>query len=101
MTGFSVDPEQLRAAGKTMDQAGTDLHAQWQQLKARTESIHFGTTDTVSPLIQMTLMGAVAIADSCFGTSKDAMTSHSDALHSAAGHYENAETQTASMFKQG
>jgi len=99
MTGFTIDPEHLRAAGKSMSQAGEDLHQQWQQLKAKTEAIKFGTTDTVSPVIQMTLMGAVAIADSCFGTSKDAMGSHSDALHSAAGHYADAETQVTSMFK--
>jgi len=99
MTGFSIDPDHLRTAGKAMDQAGGDLHAQWQQLKARSQAIKFGTTDTVSPLIQMTLMGAVAIADSCFGTSKDAMTSHSDALHRSAQHYQDAETQNASMLK--
>ncbi len=96
---FTVKPEDLQTAGKSMDAAGGDLHAQWQQLKADTQGIRFGTTDTVGPLIQMTLMGAVAIADSCFGTSKDALSSHSDALHAAAGHYADAETNTAALFK--
>ena len=101
MTGFSIDPEHLRTAGKSMGQAGQDLHSQWQQLKAKTSAIKFGTTDMVSPVIQMTLMGAVAIADSCFGSSKDALGSHSDALHSAADHYATAESQTSAMFKTG
>ena len=96
---FTIRPEDLESAGKAMDAAGGDLHAQWQQLKAATEGIKFGTTDTVGPLIQMTLMGAVMIADSCFGTSKDSLGSHSDALHSAAQVYSDAEASTSALFK--
>jgi uncharacterized protein YukE len=99
MGEFTVRPEDLQTAGKSMDAAGGDLHQQWQQLKAATQAISFGSTDTVSPLIQMTLMGAVAIADSCFGTSKDSLTGHSEALHSAAQHYADAEAKSAALFK--
>jgi hypothetical protein len=53
---FTVRPEDLETTGKAMDSAGTDLHGQWQQLKAATQGIKFGNTDTVGPLIQMTLM---------------------------------------------
>jgi uncharacterized protein YukE len=99
MGEFTVRPEDLQTAGKAMDAAGGDLHQQWQQLKAATSAIKFGSTDMVSPLIQMTLMGAVAIADSCFGSSKDALTNHSDALHNAAQHYSDAEASSAALFK--
>lgn len=101
MTGFSVTPDDFHTTGASMQQAGEDLHGQWQQLKAETQAIKFGSTDMVSPLIQMTLMGAVAIADSCFGTSKGALDSHSEALRNAAGHYSDAETKTSSMFTKG
>jgi uncharacterized protein YukE len=99
VTGFQITPDHLTTAGSAMDQAGGDLHAQWQQLKQRTVAIRCGTTDTVSPLIQMTLLGAVAIADSCFGTSKDALSSHRDALANAAKQYGDAEDSTTALFK--
>jgi hypothetical protein len=99
MTGFSVTPEDFHATGGSLEQAGGDLYTQWQQLKQQTLAIHFGTTDMVSPLIQMTLMGAVSIADSCFGTSKDALASHSSALSQAANHYSEAETNSSALFK--
>jgi len=98
MAGFSVNPDDLHTAGDTLVQAGGDLHQQWQQLKAQTMAIHFGQTDMVAPLIQMTLMGAVAIADSCFGTSHEALGSYSDGLRTMAKHYEDAEDQTMSLF---
>ena len=98
MAGFTIQPDDLHAAGKALDQAGTDLHGQWQQLKARTMAIKYGSTDTISPLIQLTMMGAVAIADSCFGSSRDALGSHADALRSAAQHYTDAETNSRALF---
>jgi hypothetical protein len=96
--GFQIDPEALHTTGAAMEQAGGDLHSQWEALKQQTTSIKFGTTDMVAPLIQMTLMGAVAIADSCFGSSKDALGGHADALRNAAGHYADAESNTTSLF---
>jgi hypothetical protein len=101
MPGFTIQPDDLHAAGQSLEQAGGDLHEQWQALKARTQSIKFGSTDTVSPLIQMTLMGAVLIADDCFGSSKNALANHSTALRNAATHYADAETKNAGMFKAG
>lgn len=99
--GFQITPDDLHQTGAAMEQAGGDLHTQWQVLKQQTASIKFGTTDMVSPLIQMTLMGAVAIADSCFGSSKDALAGHADALRSAAGHYADAESNTTGLFNAG
>ncbi|WP_375498906.1 hypothetical protein [uncultured Jatrophihabitans sp.] len=101
MPGFTVRPDDLHRAGQALEQSGRDLHEQWQALKARTQSIKFGTTDTVSPLIQMTLMGAVLIADDCFGSSKGALTNHAAALQNAAGHYSNAEATNVGLFGAG
>lgn len=99
MTGFTVHPDDLRSTGQALEAAGGDLHAQWQQLKQQTMAIHFGDTDMVAPLIKMTLMGAVAIADSCFGTSRDALASHADGLRSMADTYRTSEVDTTAMFK--
>lgn len=101
MSGFRVDPDDFHAAAGALEQSGADLHEQWQQLKQETMSIRFGETDMVAPLIQMTLMGAVMIADSCFGTSKDALTGHSGALRSAATQYASAEETSTALFKAG
>jgi uncharacterized protein YukE len=98
-SGYSVTPDDLHAAGAAMDQAGGNLHAQWEQLKAQTMAIQFGQTDVVAPLIQMTLMGAVAVADSCFGSSHDALGSHADGLRKMATQYQSTEDDTSSMFK--
>jgi hypothetical protein len=58
-----------------------------------------GQTDMVAPLIQMTLMGAVAVADSCFGSSHEALGSHADGLHNMAKQYQTTEDDTSAMFK--
>jgi hypothetical protein len=97
--GFTITPDDLHTAGAGLEQAGADLHDQWQQLKARTLAITYGSTDMVSPLIQMTMMGAVLIADSCFGSSKDALGDHAAALRAAAGHYADAEQSNSALFK--
>ncbi len=98
MAGFTIQPDDLHTTGQALDQAGGDLHSQWQQLKARTLSIQYGSTDSISPLIQMTMLGAVAIADSCFGSSREAMSSHATALRSAAQHYTEAEANSSALF---
>jgi hypothetical protein len=98
MAGFTIQPDDLHTTGQALDQAGGDLHTQWQQLKAQTLAIRYGSTDAISPLIQMTMLGAVAIADSCFGSSRDAMSGHAQALRSAAQHYTDAEASSSALF---
>ncbi|HYU65643.1 MAG TPA: hypothetical protein VEK09_02730 [Jatrophihabitantaceae bacterium] len=99
MAGFLVNPDDFHTTGDALVQAGGDLHQQWEQLKAQTMGIKFGQTDMVAPLIQMTLMGAIAVADSCFGTSHQALGTYSDGLHTMAKHYQDAEENSATLFK--
>lgn len=99
MSVLQVNPDDFHATGRALDAAGGDLHEQWQQLKQQTMAIHFGETDMVAPLIKMTLLGAVAIADSCFSSSRDALGSHADGLRSMADTYRNSEADTKAMFK--
>lgn len=99
MSLLQVNPDDFHSAGQALDAAGGDLHEQWQRLKQQTMAIHFGETDMVAPLIKMTLLGAVAIADSCFGTSRDALGSHADGLRSMAHTYQHSEADTTAMFR--
>ena len=84
MTGFA-DPAGRPA--RRRHGAGPVQHRPARPVAAaegRYQAIKFGSTDTVCPLIQLTLMGAVTIADSCFGRPSDALGSHADALHASA-----------------
>lgn len=96
-TGFQINPEDFGPAGDRMDAAAADLRAQWQQLKAKSEAVQFGQYDLVGPLVQMTLLSAVAVADECFGSSGDALGEYAQGLRATGTPYLEAEEVNTQM----
>lgn len=100
MTEFQIDPTSFAPAGDAIDAVGADLQARWEQLKAQSLAVHFGQHDDVAPLIQMSLMSAIEIADECFGSSTEELVAFSDGLRTTGEIYGAAEDDTLSAVHE-
>ncbi len=99
MAGFTVSPESLGPVAAQLRQAGEQLDAGWQPVISQSRSVRFGRgDDVVSPLIQVSLEGAVSILDSCVKSCTTALSGYADGLESMAQTYSDAEQQTTGLL---
>jgi hypothetical protein len=100
MAGFTVQPETFGPIADQMRQAGEQLQSSWEPVLGQSQSVPFGRgDDVVSPLIQVSLQGAVSLVDSCIKSCTDALNGYADGLESMARTYSDVEDQTNSMMK--
>jgi hypothetical protein len=99
MAGFTVQPESLGPVAAQLRQAGEQLAASWQPVVSQSQSVRFGRgDDMVSPLIRVSLEGAMSIVDSCVKSCTTALGGYADGLESMAKTYSDAEQQTNQML---
>jgi hypothetical protein len=100
VSGFTVSPESLGPVAAQLRQAGAQLEASWQPVVGQSQSVRFGRgDDVVSPLIQVSLEGAVSLVDSCIRSCTTALNGYADGLESMARTYTDAEQHTNVIFK--
>lgn len=97
--GFTVVPESLTDASGRMRGIAEQLGPAWQPVAQQTQSIPFGRgDDIVSPLIQVSLQGALAMVDSCIRSSTEALSDYADGLDSMAEVFASTEASTRTMI---
>lgn len=100
MAGFTVDPDSFPPLAGQLRQAGEQLQAAWEPVMQQSRSVRFGRgDDVVSPLIQVSLQGAVALVDSCIKSSSDALNGYADGLEAMGKTYADTEQSTKTMMK--
>lgn len=100
MAGFTVDPDSFAPTAQQLRQAGSQLESSWGPVMNQSQSVHFGGGDDVlSPLIQVSLQGAVALVDSCIKSSVEALNGYADGLESMGKIYAAVEQGNKSMMK--
>jgi hypothetical protein len=100
MAGFTVDPDSFAPLAAQLRQAADQLQSSWEPVKQQSGSVRFGRGDDVlSPLIQVSLEGAVSLVDSCLASSVDALHGYADGLESMGTTYADTEQGTTSMMK--
>lgn len=98
--GFTAQPESFPPSAQQIRQAGQQLAAAWAPVKDQSESVPFGRgDDMVSPLIQVSLQGAIALVDSCVASSAKALAGYADGLQAMGETYTQAEQDTTTMLK--
>lgn len=101
MGGFTIDPDTFAPIAAQLRQAGSRLESSWHPVMTQSQAVHFGRgTDVVSPLIQVSLQGAIALVDSCIKSSAQALSGYADGLDSMGGTYALAEQGTTSLMKR-
>jgi hypothetical protein len=99
MAGFTVDPDSFGPVAEQLRQAGTELTGAWEPVRAQSQALQFGRGDDVlSPLIQVSLHGAVSLVDSCMQTSATALGGYADGLTQMGRTYQEAEAGTKTMM---
>lgn len=102
MSGFTVQPESLAPVAAQLRQAADQLEQAWAPVRSASQSVHFGGgTDMVSPLIQVSLQGAVSLVDSCLSSSASALRGYADGLEQMGRTYDGAELDNAALFRAG
>lgn len=100
MTGFTVTPDSLPPLADQLRQVATDLVAQWGPVREQSLAVHFGRgDDMVSPLIQISIQGAVALLDSCVSTSADALNGYATGLEKMAKTFGENEQNIVTLIK--
>lgn len=100
MTGFTVDPDTFGPVAEQIRQAGTQLPTAWEPVRAQSEAVQFGRgDDMISPLIQVSIQGAVSLVDRCIQTSATALSGYADGLDRMGDTYRDVETGTTHMMK--
>ena len=100
MGGFTVEPESFGPVAAQLRQAGEQLQSSWEPVRSQSASVRFGRgDDVVSPLIQVSIEGAVALVDSCLKSCTTALHGYADGLDSMGRTYTDVEQSTTSMLK--
>lgn len=98
-TEFTVDPDTFGPLAEQLRQAGNDLHSAWGPIMGQTQGVQFGRGDDVlSPLIQISLEGAVSLVDSCVTSSAEALSGYADGLDNMAKTFADVESDTTTMM---
>ncbi len=100
MTGFTVDPDTFGPLAGQLRQVADQLQTAWEPVRQQSLSVQFGRgDDVVSPLIQVSLQGAVSLVDSCLASSAKALHGYADGLEAMGKTYAEAEHGTTTMLK--
>ncbi len=100
--GFTVDPQSFGPVAEELRHVGAQLSAVWAPVRSQSDGLQFGRGDDVlSPLIQVSIQGAVALVDSCVRTCADALSGYADGLEQMGRTYQQAEDGTASLLSAG
>lgn len=99
MTGFQVVPESFGPVASQFQQIGEQVQQAWGPVREQSMAVRFGRgDDMVSPLIQVSLQGAVEIMDASMRSVTKALSDYADGLNRMAGSYSDAETSTKTML---
>jgi hypothetical protein len=100
MPGFTVDPDSLPPLAARLRHAGDELQSSWEPVARQSQSVRFGRGDDVlSPLIQVSLEGAVSLVDSCIPSSVAALAGYADGLEAMGRTYAGAEQGTTAIMR--
>jgi hypothetical protein len=100
MAGFTVDPDSFAPLGAQLRASGDQLQSSWEPVLEQSQSVRFGRgDDVVSPLIQVSIQGAVALVDSCVKSSVEALSGYADGLESMGRTYSDAEQGNKTLMK--
>lgn len=102
MSGFTVQPESFAPVAAQLREAAAQLQEAWAPVRSASQGVHYGAgTDLVSPLIQVSLQGAVSLVDSCLSSSASALHGYADGLEQMGRTYDGAELDNAALFRAG
>jgi hypothetical protein len=100
MSGFTVDPASFAPVAAQLRQAGAALQTAWEPVRGASQAVQFGAgTDVVSPLIQTSLAGAVALVESCIASSAKSLQGYADGLERMGRTYGDAEQNNAALLR--
>ncbi len=96
---FTVQPESFDPTAAQLRQVCDGLQAGWEPVRSESQAVKFGRgDDMVSPLIQVSLQGAVALVDSCISSSAKSLHGYADGLVSMGKTYADAEHTNNSLM---
>ncbi|MGI8761256.1 MAG: hypothetical protein ACR2LF_08190 [Jatrophihabitantaceae bacterium] len=99
MGQFTVDPDSFGPLADQLRHSAADLETAWAPVLQQSQSLHFGRgDDLISPLIQVSIQGAVALVDSCMKSSAKALTGYAGGLQQMGATYRQAEEHTTSLL---
>lgn len=102
MAGFQVTPESFAPVAGQMRDVANQLIQAWQPVATQSQGVQFGRgDDIVSPLIQVSLQGAVALVNSSINSAAEALGSYADGLDAVGQLYLDTEQGTTSMLSPG
>jgi hypothetical protein len=96
---FTVSPESFSPVAGQLRQVSDQLQSSWAPVRSQSQSVHFGRgDDMVSPLIQVSLQGAIALVDSCITSSAKSLHGYADGLESMGKTYADAEQNNTALM---
>ncbi|GAB2467259.1 hypothetical protein [Jatrophihabitans fulvus] len=96
---FTVRPDSFPPSAQELRTAAQNLVAAWQPVAQQTQSVRFGAGyDMVSPLVQVSLQGALSLVDSCVQSSAEALGEFADGLESMGRIYDSVEQDTTALM---
>jgi hypothetical protein len=99
--GFSVQPESFAPAAQQLSSAAEQLLSQWAPLRAQTEAVRFGRgDDPVSPLIQVSLAGAVSLVENCMSSTAKVLGQVATGLEKMGKNYQEVEEGTDAAIRK-
>jgi len=101
MSGFTVSPESFAPVAAQLRAAAEDVATAWTPVRGASQQVHCGSTDQVSPLIQVSLQAAVSLVDSCLSSAATALHGYADGLEQMGRSYDSAEAETSALFRAG
>ena len=101
MSGFTVQPESFAPVAAQLRAAADGVTSAWAPVRGSSQAVRCGSTDQVSPLIQVSLQAAVSLVDSCLSSAAAALHGYADGLEHMGRSYDGAEVETSALFRAG
>lgn len=100
MTGFVAQPDSFPPAARQLRACAADLVTGWSAVRAQSLAVRFGRGDDVlSPLIQVSLEGAVALVEDCLSSCAEALSDFADGLEEMGRTYREIDDASTALFE--
>jgi hypothetical protein len=97
---FRVRPSTFAPAAAQLRQVAQQLVTMWEPVKQQSGEVKFGRGDDIlSPLIQVSLEGAVMLVDDCIQSSAEVLSAFGDGLEAMGANYQEAEQGTDELMR--
>ena len=97
---FQVRPSTFAPAAAQLRQVAQQLVTMWEPVKQQSGEVKFGRGDDIlSPLIQVSLEGAVMLVDDCIQSSAEVLSAFGDGLEAMGINYQEAEQGTDELMQ--